>query len=120
VSVSQVSGCLSCEHRIRLELLLPHLAEVIVEAAELADGRLCIWARPRADQGVCPRCARPSGRVHSTYGRRLADVPVGAQRVLIRVAVRRFFCGNPDCPASAAPKGIGPPTAALTDYCSVG
>jgi transposase len=91
---------LSCEHGISLELLLPHLAGVIVEAAELAGGRLCIWARARAERGVCPRCGQPSGRVHSTYGRRLADAPVGGQRVLIRVAVRRFFCGNPDCPAA--------------------
>jgi transposase len=100
VSLSQVSGCLSCEHGIGLELLLPHLAGVIVEAAELVGGRLCIWARARAERGVCPRCGQPSGRVHSTYGRRLADAPVGGQRVLIRVAVRRFFCGSPDCPAA--------------------
>jgi len=37
--------------------------------------------------------------VHSSYGRRLADAPIGGRRVLIRLVVRRFFCGNPDCPA---------------------
>jgi hypothetical protein len=31
--------------------------------------------------------------------RRLADAPVGGQSVTIRLAVRRFFCGTPDCPA---------------------
>jgi transposase len=98
VSLSQVSECLSCQHGISPERLLPHLAGVIVEAAELA-GSLCLRARARADHGVCPRCGQPSGRVHSTYGRRLADAPVGGHRVLIRLAVRRFFCGNPDCPA---------------------
>jgi transposase len=98
VSLSQVSECLSCQHGISPERLLPHLAGVIVEAAELA-GSLCLRARARADHGVCPRCGQPSGRVHSTYGRRLADAPVGGRRVLIRLAVRRFFCGNPDCPA---------------------
>ena len=98
MSLSQVSGCLSCQHAISLERLLPHLAGVIVEAAELARS-LCLWARARADHAVCPRCGRSSGRVHSTYGRRLADAPVGGRRVLIRLAVRRFFCGNPDCPA---------------------
>ncbi len=98
MSVLQVSGCLSCQHGISLERLLPHLGGVVVEAAELG-GSLCLWAHARADRGVCPRCGQPSGRVHSTYGRRLADAPVGGQRVLIRLAVRRFFCGNPDCPA---------------------
>jgi len=89
---------LSCQHGTSLERLLPHLAGAVVEAAELA-GSLCLWARARADHAVCPRCGQPSGRVHSTYGRRLADAPVGGRPVLIRLAVRRFFCGNPDCPA---------------------
>ena len=98
MSLSQVTGCLSCQHGISLEVLLPHLAGVVVEAAELAGGLLCIWARARADHGMCPRCGRLSGRVHSRYGRRLADAAIGGRRVLIRLAVRRFFCGNPDCP----------------------
>ncbi len=107
MSLSQVSVCLSCQHGISLELLLPHLAGVIVEAAELAAGRLCIWARARADHGACSRCGQPSGRVHSTYGRRLADAPIGGHRVLIRLAVRRFFCGNPDCPKKTFAEQIG-------------
>jgi hypothetical protein len=99
VSLLQVNGSLSCQHGISLELLLPHLEGVVVEAAELTGGRLCIWARARAGHGVCPRCGYPSGRVHSTDGRRLADAPVGGRRVVIRLAVRRFFCDNPGCPA---------------------
>jgi transposase len=98
VSLSQVRGCLSGQYGISLEVLLPHLAGVIAEAAEVAGGRLFIRARARAEDGVCPRCSRPSDRVHRTYGRRLADAPAGGRRVLIRLAARRFFCGNPDCP----------------------
>jgi transposase len=82
-----------------VEWLLPHLAEVVVEAIELAGGRLCIWARARAECGLCPRCGQSSERVHSVYGRRLSDAPAAGHRVLIRLAVRWFFCGNPDCPA---------------------
>jgi transposase len=40
-----------------------------------------------------------SSRVHSRYERRLADAAAGGQRVVIRLRVRRFFCGAPDCPA---------------------
>jgi transposase len=98
LSVSQVSGCLSCQHGISAERLLPHLSGVIVEAAELAGG-LCLYARARADHGVCPRCGQASGRVHSTYARRLADAPAGGQPVVIRLTVRRFFCSNQGCAA---------------------
>jgi transposase len=98
VSLSQVNGCLSCQHEISLERLLPHLAGVVVETAALTGGRLCIWARARAGSGVCPRCGVPSQRVHSSYERRLADAAIGGQQPVIRLLVRRFFCGNPDCP----------------------
>jgi transposase len=107
VSLSQVSGCLSCQYGIGLELLLPHLAGVVAEAAELAGGRLYIRARARADHGVCPRCEQPSARVHSTYQRRLADAPVGGHQVVIRLGVRRFFCGNPDCAAVTFAEQVG-------------
>jgi transposase len=99
LSLLQVSGCLSCCHGVTLGVLLPHLAGVAVEAAEVAGGRVRIWARARAESAACPRCGQFSGRVHSAYERRLADAPAGGQPVTIRLTVRRFFCGNPDCAA---------------------
>ena len=39
-----------------------------------------------------------SGRVHSRYDRRLADVAVANQPVVLRLRVRRFFCDENDCP----------------------
>ena len=99
MSFSQFSECLSCHHGISLGLLLPHLAGVIVEIAELADGRLRIWAHAGAEVAACRRCGQFSGRVHSTYRRRLADAPVGGHPVVLWLGVRRFFCGNPGCKA---------------------
>jgi transposase len=99
LSLLQVSGCLSCGHEASLGLLLPHLAQVVVEAAEVTGGRVRIWARVRAEGAPCPHCSQFAERVHSAYERRLADAPVGGQPVTIRLAVRRFFCGNPDCSA---------------------
>jgi transposase len=99
LSLSQCSECLSCRHEVSFGVLLPHLAGVIVEAAEVTGGRVRIWARARAEGAACPRCGRFSRRVHSGYERRLADAPVGGQPVTIRLAVRRFFCGSPDCGA---------------------
>jgi transposase len=40
-----------------------------------------------------------SSRVHSRYGRRLADAPIGGRRVVIALVVRRFFCVSRVCPA---------------------
>ncbi len=38
-----------------------------------------------------------STRVHSSYRRRLADLPVAGQATEVRLRVRRFFCDHGDC-----------------------
>jgi transposase len=90
---------LSCRHEVWPVGLLPHLAGVIVEDAVLAGGRVQIRARPGAGDAACPRCEVSSSRVHSRYERRLADAPVGGWPLVIRLTVRRFFCGNLACAA---------------------
>jgi len=107
VSLSQVTECLSGQHEVSVERLLPHLSGTVVDAAELAGGRLCIWARARAGAAACSRCGRPSARVHSAYQRRLADTPAGGHRVVIRLTVRRFFCASQDCPVVTFAEQIG-------------
>jgi transposase len=47
----------------------------------------------------CPHCGQASERVHSRYERRLADAVVAGRRLVIRLRVRRWFCGTTDCPA---------------------
>ncbi|MGW5791352.1 ISL3 family transposase [Saccharopolyspora sp. NPDC003752] len=80
-----------------LDVLLPHLAGV-VEQVERAGSGVLVWARVKAEDGVCPSCGGRSRRVHSRYDRGLADVSVAGQPVTLRLQVRRFFCDGIDCP----------------------
>jgi transposase len=80
-------------------MLLPHLAGVAVARVDQLPGLVCLSVRARGEGGICRRCGAGSPRVHSRYTRRLADVAIGGQRVVIRLAVRRFFCDVPGCPA---------------------
>ena len=100
MSLSPCSEGLSCQHVRVLELLLPHLAGVMVEDAQVIGAGLVIWARVGAGRAACPWCGGVSARVHSRYQRRLADAAIGGRKVVIRLAVRRFFCGAPGCPAA--------------------
>ena len=43
MSLSQVSRCLSCQHGHALEVLLPHLAGVVVERAACTQAELDQW-----------------------------------------------------------------------------
>ncbi len=99
MSLSQVSLSLSGPRGFGAEVVLRHLGGVVIDRVEAGPGRLRLWAHPRADQARCPGCGCGSGRVHSRYQRRLADVPAGGAPVVIYLMVRRFFCDGARCPA---------------------
>lgn len=75
----------------------PHLDAVRVERVWVAGGVVRIAARTRELTVACPDCGRGSARVHSRYGRALADVAVGGRPVVIELSVRRLFCDGPSC-----------------------
>ena len=58
---------------------------------------ITITAAARAELAACPACGHPSHRVHSTYERRLQDLPWQGRAVELRVLARRFRCVNTDC-----------------------
>src|SRR5215210_7034448 len=70
---------------IRLEKIIQHHSSLtlVVKAT-----------RPRPE---CPRCHRPSTRVHSHYTRRIADLPWHGVSVRLELRTRRFRCRNSFC-----------------------
>ncbi len=48
----------------------------------------------------CPRCQRPSTRIHSRYRRKVADIPWHGVAVCLELHTRRFRCTNVLCPQS--------------------
>jgi transposase len=70
---------------IRLEKIVQH------------DSSLTLVVRVMRGQAECPRCARPSTRVHSYYTRRVADLPWHGVPVRLELRSRRFRCRNSLC-----------------------
>ena len=56
-----------------------------------------IVASTDTSTAACPSCGRLSRRVHSTYHRRLQDLPWQGRAVVIRVRARRFRCPDLAC-----------------------
>ncbi|MCQ6246131.1 ISL3 family transposase [Streptomyces malaysiensis] len=79
-------------------LVFDGIDDVDVEAVTAAFGTVDVVARGRAAGAVCPDCGCFSGRIHDSYQRRLKDLPLGGQTVVIRLTVRRFICGAANCP----------------------
>lgn len=77
--------------------LFPHLSALLLERVFFECGVIRLMARTRVAEVACPGCAVMSKGVHSTYGRCLADTPVGDRPVLIELTVRRPYCENVRC-----------------------
>ena len=79
----------------RLLPLVP--ANLVVDQVLPTPDCLTILCRSRITAPLCPDCGRPSSRRHSSYPRRLADLPWQGRRVQVEVQVRRLRCGRPGC-----------------------
>ena len=70
---------------IRLEKIVQH------------PSSLTLVVKAMRRQGECPRCGRPSSRVHSYYTRQVADLPWHGVAVKLELRTRRFRCRNSLC-----------------------
>jgi transposase len=59
--------------------------------------RFLVIARSSSASAVCPSCGGVSTHGHSSYSRRLADLPWQGRLVELHVCVRRFRCANFHC-----------------------
>src|SRR5919198_6432540 len=80
--------------------LLPDATVLRLEACDVDDTTAQITLRVQSTQtrAPCPLCATPARRIHSDYGRTLADLPWAQYRVYLQLRVRKWFCRNRACP----------------------
>ncbi|MCX5357631.1 ISL3 family transposase [Streptomyces sp. NBC_00124] len=79
-------------------LVFDGIDDVDVEAVTTVFATVDVTARGRAAGAACPDCGRSSNRVHDSYRRRLQDLPLAGQNVVIHLKVRRFICDTDGCP----------------------
>jgi transposase len=66
---------------------------LLVIEVNLTPDHITITTTPDTPSAACPLCQGPSHRVHSTYARKVADLPWGWRTITLWLQVRRFFCG---------------------------
>jgi transposase len=69
-----------------------------IEQVTLTAATATLVVQNTTSTAACPLCGQFSQRVHSRYQRKLADLPMQGNTVLIQVRMRRFFCNAPACP----------------------
>jgi len=83
---------------VHLSALIPHLVGFRLRQLISEDNQVTLVVVPTRWTASCPICQHKSARIQSQYDRTLVDLPFGDRPVRLRLRVRRFRCGNRDCP----------------------
>jgi transposase len=86
VSAEVLCAILQLPESITVEAVYPSKTQLTVQIA-------CV-----RESAACPLCQHSSERIHSSYGRRVADVPCGGRKVMLALTVRKFVCSTETCP----------------------
>ena len=78
-------------------VLLPDPDRLRLECIVPAADTITLVLQTTCPEALCPTCGQRSRRVHSRYGRTLADLPWLGLSVRLHLACRKFFCDQPDC-----------------------
>ena len=70
-----------------------------VDGVEMEKNTVNISVASTNGRSICPHCQTISERVHSSYNRHPADLPLVGYTVRLAMAVHRFFCDNDYCQA---------------------
>ena len=77
--------------------LLADPTSICLEKIVQHESSLTLVVRTTRREAECPRCHRPSTRIHSYYIRSAADLPWHGVAVRLELRVRRFRCQNSLC-----------------------
>ena len=77
--------------------LLPDPMQLRLICLSASETVITVAVSTTGQEARCPRCQRPSSRVHSRYQRILADLPWGGVAVRLCLHARRFFCDDVAC-----------------------
>jgi transposase len=72
-------------------------AGLVIDQVTSEEDHLVVTAHPVASGAACTECGETSAQVHSSYERRLMDLPSQGRTVRLLVKVRRFRCSNVAC-----------------------
>ncbi len=80
---------------VPVTLALP--GELEITEIETINDVFIITAHSMRTCPCCPLCNTPAHRFHSSYLRRITDLPSGGNRICLQVLVRKCFCDVSTC-----------------------
>jgi transposase len=82
---------------LRADLTPFYPGYVRIDSQYIVDGKIELAMKSLTQKAACPCCGEASAEYHSTYKRKVEDLPLLGSNVFIKVTAYRYYCENPDC-----------------------
>ena len=96
------------ETLIDVKSLLGLPEELEVVGGDVTDKVISITAASIQTAPHCPLCGTSASRIHSSYIRKIMDVPCAQKCVRLMLQMRKFFCDVKTCPRKIFPERLAP------------
>jgi len=83
------------QSEIDLSKFFPSSVKIIEIASTKKD--IHIYIKSQTHIQTCPSCKKECNEYHSTYRRKIQDLPVFGKTVYIHLAAYRYYCRNSEC-----------------------
>ncbi len=97
---------------MNIDCLLPITPGLVLSGISYGEKQLTLSLTSSHPLAHCPLCQSGSQRIHSRYGRKVADLPWADKRVGLELSVRRFFCDLAYCQRKVFAERLHPSIAA--------
>jgi transposase len=83
---------------LKADLTLFYPKYIRIDQQLINGEKIEITAKSLTRQAICPTCEKKSESYHSTYKRKVEDLPLLGKNVFITVTAYRYNCDNVGCP----------------------
>ena len=77
--------------------LLPLSDSVCFQTLDQDEDHFHLKLTSKSPYGICPECGEKTSSKHSTYIRKISDLPWAGIPVKVNLCVRKYYCRNEEC-----------------------
>jgi len=78
-----------------LECFYPNAMNII--SSSINGGLIQLSIKSNTHEAICPVCKKKSSSYHSTYHRKVQDLPILGKKVILDITAYRYYCDNIEC-----------------------
>lgn len=87
-----------------LQCFYPDTMNII--SSSINEGLIQLSMKSNTHEAVCPACKKKSSIYHSTYRRKVQDLPILGKKVILNITAYRYYCDNTECKQKVFAEGL--------------